>query len=185
MSKKSLLPKSIQDSSNLAIEECIKQAFDIDVTKFMPVPVQNVSDDLLPILAKESHITGIEGWNLTANRKQKEDLIINSVELHSKKGSKPSVIEALKKLNIDAEISEWFEYSGKIGHFKFDLINIFERSFTYELGKRISEVIHAYKPARAILDKIEYYICNKGYVYSNFRVKTLNKTILKTQGAVL
>ena len=181
----SLLPKSIQDKSNIALEECIKQAFDIDVTKFMVTPVQNANDALLPILAKENHILGVEGWNLAANRKQKENLIINSVKLHSEKGSKPSIVNALKQLNIDAKIQEWFEYSGKIGHFQFELINIFERSFTEELAKQINEVIKAYKPKRAILDKINYFICNKGFLYTLSRCETLHKTVLKTQGAVI
>ena len=128
--------------------------------------------------------TSIEGWNLAADRKQKEDLIINSIKLHAKKGTEKSVIEALKKLNIDAEILEWFEYGGKIGHFQFELVNIFDRSFTYELMKRISEVIRSYKRSTALLDKLNYFICNKGFIYASSRLKTLNKTVLKTKGAV-
>ncbi len=181
MSRNSLLPKTMRDKSNLAIEECIKTALDIDVTKFMVAPVENVSDELLPILAKERHITGVEGWNLAQNRKQKEALIINSVLLHAQKGSMPSIVNALKQLNIEAKLQEYWEYQGKIGHFQFELINIFERSFTFELAKQITEVINAYKPARAILDKLNYFICNKGYLYAVSRVKTLEKTVLKTR----
>ena len=185
MTDKSLLPEALKDKSNLAIEECIKTALDIDVKKFMPAPVQNVSDDLLPVLAEENHIMGAEGWNLTANRRQKENLIRNSVKLHAEKGSKPSIERALKMLNIEAKIQEYWEYSGKIGHFQFELINIFERKFTDELAAEIIEVIKAYKPARAIVDKINYFICNKGFIYALSRLQTLNKTVLKTQGAVI
>ena len=181
----SLLPKSLQDKSNLAIEECIKTALDIDVTKFMVTPVENVSDKLLPVLAKENHIVGVEGWNLAQNRQQKEALIINSIMLHAQKGSKLSIVNALKQLNIEAKLQEYWEYQGKIGHFQFELINIFERSFTFELAKQITEVIKAYKPARAVLDKLNYFICNKGYLYASSRVKTLENVVIKTKETIL
>lgn len=181
----SLLPKSLQDKSNLAIEECIKTALDIDITKFMVTPVQNVNDDLLPVLAKENHILGVEGWNLAEKRKQKENLIINSTQLHSKKGSKPSIINALKQLNIEAEIQEWFNYDGKIGHFQFDLIKIYDRSFTNVFEKLILETINAYKPARAVLDLINYYICSKGFIYINSRIKTLETVSIMTKGVII
>jgi len=182
---KSLLPESLKDKSNLALEECMKEALDIDITKFMKTPVQGVKDELLPVLAKEAHILGVEGWNIAQTRREKENLIIDSVMLHAKKGSKPSIENAFQSLGIEAEVKEWFKYGGKIGHFRLELIKISNRAFASNLEKQIYEVIKSYKPARALLDKINYFVCNKGFIYTGARLKAIEKSTVKTMEAVI
>lgn len=73
----SLLPYSYQDKNNLALENCIKQALDIDAAGLMIFPVENTPDFLLPYLAKEFHITNYEGWILADTTEKKQNLITN------------------------------------------------------------------------------------------------------------
>ena len=70
MSNNSLLPQVLQDKHNLALESCMKEAFKIDLKKLLLCPVENVNETLLPILGKENHIMGYEGWNLQSDNRQ-------------------------------------------------------------------------------------------------------------------
>ncbi len=178
---KSLLPASLQDKNNLALEKCINSALDIDVKKFMKYPVENLSDELLEELARENHIMGFEGWNLAKTRKQKENLIKNSIISHAKKGSIPSIKEALSNLGMEAEIEEYFEYQGRPSHFKVRFLNIYDRSLDKKLEKEIIELINNYKPATRKLDVINYFLCSKAKCFYFTRIKSSEKTTISTR----
>ena len=178
---KSLLPVTLQDKNNLALEKCINAALDINIKKFMKYPVENLSDELLEELAHENHILGFEGWNLAQTRKQKENLIKNSLISHAKKGSIPSVKEALANLGMEAEIEEFFEYQGRPAHFKVRFLNIYDRSLNEKLEKEIIELINNYKPATRKLDVINYFLCSKAKCFYYTRIKSIEKTKIATR----
>lgn len=181
----SLLPQIMQDSNNLALEKCAVEAIKIDVSKIMIYPIEQTQEKLLPILAKEFHVLGAEGWNLCKNREQKNNLLTNSFQMHAQKGSIPSIIKALKVFGFEAEIEEFYEYQGRIGHFKIKFLNIYDRSLTPELEKELIELINCYKPATRHLDYINYFLCSKGFVFYSSRVKSVESVVIKTKGAVL
>lgn len=181
VNSQSLLPYVLQDKHNLALENCMKEAFKVDLKKLLLCPVENVDETLLPILAKEGHIMGYEGWNLAKTNEQKQNLIKNSVQLHAKKGSMPTLKEALQTLNIEAEIKEWDEYNGRIGHFRVEFLNIYDRGLDDNFEAEIKEMIKNYKPLTRILDVINYFLCSKAKVYVGARLKTLETTAIKTK----
>lgn len=178
----SLLPESIKDENNLALEQAMLEGLKtIDLKKILLCPLNNVSDDILNILAREYHITGYEGYNLATTRKEKEDLIDNSIYLHSKKGAKPALIDALKNLGLDVNIQEWAEYGGKPAHFRINYLNIFEKSYSDEFHKELKNMIDCYKPATRKLDSINYFCCNRAILCTFSRIKTVVKTSIKTK----
>ncbi|MGN0014615.1 MAG: phage tail protein I [Candidatus Gastranaerophilaceae bacterium] len=181
----SLLPENYQDTNNLALEECIKQVLNVDLKKIMIFPIENVSEELLPYLAKENHIMGFEGWNLVQNLKEKQDLIINSLIMHTKKGTKNSIKEALKKINIECEIQEFWEYSGRPGHYQIPFLQIFERSFTEELENAVWEMTRHYAPKSRILDNIKFYLCTLGKIFVSANAKYVEKTTITTNEAII
>lgn len=183
--KKSLLPVCLQDRNNLALEECMKLAFRIDPKKLVLYPIQNIDEDLLPQLAKENHVLGWEGWNLVESKEEKQRLIENSLEKHAKKGTNPSVIEALKRINIDAKISEFWEYGGRPAHFIMEFLNIYDRGLDGDFEAAIKELINAYKPATRVLDFINYFLCSVGTLYVDGRIKTTETVVIKTNEVIL
>ncbi len=182
---KSILPSAIQDKNNLALEQCIIKAFNIDTKKLLLFPIENVDEDLLPILAKEYHVLGYEGWNLAKNKEQKQKLIKNSFKNHCKKGTMPSLVQALANLGMEAELEEFDKYGGKPSHFRFKFLNIFERELDSKLQNDIKELIKIYKPATRKLDSIMFFLCSKAYIYYIPRIKTSKKITLKTKGVAL
>lgn len=185
MIKKSILPPAIEDSNNIALEKCMQTAFNVDLKQFMKYPVENASNDLLPLLAKEEHILGDEGWNFAKTRKEKVNLLKNSFPLHCSKGSKPSIINALKMFDIEAKIKEFFEYGGKPAHFQIEFLKVYNRKFNEEFENGVNGIINAYKPKTRFLDLIRYYLCNKGKFYCTAHNKILEKVVLVTAEAII
>lgn len=182
----SLLPQSIKDKNNLALEACMLEGLErIDINKILLCPLNCVKDEILNVLAKEYHITGFEGWNLAKTREQKEGLIDNSIILHSEKGAIKSVQRALKNLGIEAEIEEYFEYQGKPSHFRIKYLNLYDEGYSSELHAQIKELINCYKPATRKLDSINYLCCQRGVLFINLRIKTTIYSTIMTQGAIL
>ncbi|MCD8024759.1 MAG: phage tail protein [Candidatus Gastranaerophilales bacterium] len=173
----SLLPEIMQDTHNLALEECIKKELVIDIKPFMIYPIENLPDDKLLYLAKEFHVTGYEGWNLAQTRAQKINLIKNSLVMHSLKGTKKSILNALSSLGIEAEITE---IEARPSHFTVKFLNIKDRGLTEEFEKEIMEVINNYKPLTRILDKINYYLMQAAMLYTGARFKTLETVIVSS-----
>lgn len=181
----SLLPSAVQDKNNLALEKCAKEILDIDVKKIMIYPIENTQESLLPILAKENHILPSEGWELAQTKEQKQKLLTSSLILHSKKGSIPSIIEALNTLGIIAQIKEGKDYNARPSHFKVEFLNLFNRELTDKLEQQIKEIINSFKPATRKLDIINYFLCSKGQIYYWARIKTNEFKTIKTKEVIL
>ena len=114
--KKSLLPESIQDVSNLALEKCINEALNFDMSLFMICLPENLSDSALFARAKMLHILGAEGWNDCNTREEKIELINNAIKMHRLKGTVASIKTRLSGTNI--EYLNWDKYEGVPNHFK-------------------------------------------------------------------
>lgn len=185
MSNKSLLPVCMQDKNNLTLENCIKKAFSIDMKKLVFYPIQNIDENLLSQFAKENHVQGFEGWNLVSTKEEKQTLIENSLKIHAEKGTKPSVINSLARLKIEAKISEFWEYGGRPAHFIVEFLNIFDRGLTSELEQAIKEMILSYKPATRILDGINFFLCSTANIYTVSTVKTSEEVIISTNEVIL
>lgn len=181
----SLLPENYKDTNNLVLEECIRQVLNVDLKKVMIYPIENAKEEILPYLAKENHIMGFEGWNLAQTKKEKQDLIKNALILHAKKGTKNAIQEALKRININSEILEFWKYGGRPGHYKINFLQIYERGLTEDLENEIMEMIKNYAPKSRILDYINYFLSSLGKIYISSNNKTTEKVIITTKEAVI
>lgn len=156
----SLLPKNIQDESNLALEKCAAKALDIEIAPLMIYIIDRVDARLLPLIAENFHITGDEGWNFCTTEKEKRELLKAAIPLHQYKGTKYAVLRVLEVLNLEGSLEQWFEYDGIPHHFRV-IIKVFDKSINEETEKKLIRLITIFKNKRAILDKIEMYLTTK------------------------
>lgn len=156
----SLLPKTLQDKSNLAIEKIIAETFDPDISPLMIYLVDSVDSKLLPLLAEQFHVQGDEGWNYCRNEQEQRALIKSSIPLHRYKGTKPAVLRALEILKIEGKLEQWFEYDGIPYHFRLSL-KVFDRNLDEETEKTLLRLINIFKNKRSILDGIDVYLSAK------------------------
>lgn len=150
----SLLPKTIQDLSNLAIEKCAAKAFELDLKPLMVLLIDHVDERLLNLLAEHFHLLDDEGWSLAKDNKEKREILKSSIEIHRLKGTKYAVERVLRLLNIDGKINEWFEYNGRPFNFKV-LLNIINGYISEVKIKKLKELINEYKNVRSWMELIE------------------------------
>lgn len=149
---KSLLPYIMQDKNNLALENCMKQAFSVDAKQFLVYPLENAKEELLPYLAKELHTLGFEGWNFANTPELKRNLLANSLRNHFLKGTIPGIQQFLKTIGLDAEIQEWFEYGGRPARFRVFIES--DSAIDQEAIDLLFQGISCYKNQRSIFDNV-------------------------------
>ena len=103
----------INDINLRTLDEILEERF-----KRLAIDVVNIYDidkvpaSVLPHYAEQYHITGYEGWIYADTEEKKRNLIKNSILFHRYRGTKYSIIEALKALGYPSKVFEWFEYDG-------------------------------------------------------------------------
>lgn len=120
--------------------------------------IDNVPSDALPHLAEQYHITGNEGWLQAQNDIEKRKIIKSAIKMHRYKGTKYAIEEILKNLNINGNVSEWFEYNGLPFFFKV-ILEIFDRPITTETETNLRALIEEYKNERSWLENIQLNLC--------------------------
>lgn len=105
--------------------------------------------NLVPILAKSFDVD-ISG--LTT--KNARSLIQNAFMLHYYLGTVYGLKKALKSLDMDIAVTEWYEYGGKPYHFKAS-INASKTGVNFSDLKRFDEIINEYKNVRSICERVE------------------------------
>jgi P2-related tail formation protein len=173
MKDNSLLPYSMRDESNLALEECINKAFSIDMTKYLTCLVDNLSDSVLYEKAKQFHVLGIEGWNECKTREDRENLVKNAIKQHRFKGTISSVKSIFKE---EFEYLPWHEYQGTPNHFKLRM-NV-ETPVSSQTKIRLSQILQEYKRLSSKMDEFEIYILLKDRM-------DINTSIIKARKAVI
>lgn len=174
MSNKSLLPYSMQDESNLALEQCINQAFSIDMTKFLTCIVDNLSDEVLYEKAKQFHVLGIEGWKDCKTREDRENIVKNAIRMHRFKATVSSI---KTRINEEFEYLPWHTYQGIPNHFK---IRIYvEEPVSNQTKLRFSQVIQEYKRHSSKMDELEIYTTLKDRLDINTSVIKARKVIIQ------
>ena len=173
----SLLPKFLQDTSNLTLEKCVYKAFDIDLKPFMIYLLDHVDVKILKYLAYQFHILGDEGWNLCETEQEQRDLLKISFQIHKFKGTKKALIRILNILGFEGEIQEWFEYSGRVKRFRI-IITVTFKSHENELYEKLKQYIEIFKNKRSILEKLEVRLYQRGDIYIFPRV--ISEEILTT-----
>lgn len=171
----SLLPYAMQDESNLALEECINHALDIDMTNFLTTIVDNLSDAVLYEKAKMFHITGIEGWNDCKTRAERESLVKNAIRIHRSKGTVSSIKSRLNGTVI--EYHSWQEYGGIPNHFRIKVLT--EEMLDVQTYKKILTAVEEFKRLSSKQDKIEVQTLIKDQLNLNSLLFLSRKLLIK------
>lgn len=117
--------------------------------------LENQPDSALLHLAYEYSLLDLgEGWSESLTREQKIELIRSSISLHLKKGTRWAVEKALEIIGHNAELSEWFEYSGEPFCFRV-IVDSESSTLTSDELITLTNYVKAYKNARSRLDTIE------------------------------
>lgn len=152
---RSLLPEHMQDKSNLAIEQCMNEAFNIDLKPFMTCLIDYCSEEVLYALAERFSLIG-DGYETSANIEEKRKLIKNAYKIHKLKAT----VKCIKNLlSENITFMSWQEYNGIHNHYKLRVnyydtaVNrqiIFNLLRKIELNKRLSAKQDGYEIVNAI-----------------------------------
>ena len=149
----SLLPQS-EDITLKSIDTVYAKKVDqlndeIQVISTLAQP-KMVDESFLPYLA---HTYQVAFWSNELTTDEKRAIIDSSISLSRKKGTLFALKKFLKKLDIDIEFKEWFEYDGLPYHFKID-VDFISRPAGKEELKLIEEFIEIYKNEKSVLELI-------------------------------
>lgn len=157
----------------------LERAVEAALTQTLDVPIDTLWNpatcpaSLLPWLAWALHVTDGEGWSLAETEAQKRALIARSIELHRKKGTVWSVIEALRAIGFgDSEIIERLpqnHYDGALaysGGAHYDAFGWAQFRLIADLGEdrplradevaRITAVVEEWKPLHTELMDVQF-----------------------------
>ena len=113
---KGILPYSMQDESNMALEKCIDKAFDIDLSPFMTALPDFVSPNVLYFLAEQLSLTDGDGYSECKTEQEKRDLIKKAIKIHRMKATTKCMNDLCA--NSTVKLLPWFEYDGLNNHYK-------------------------------------------------------------------
>lgn len=113
-----IVPESIRNDPQIqaacsAIDQELQAIYgDIPSICFIPNIEEQVAP-LLDILAWQFHVDVWQGWDGALDNETKRQLILQSIQWHSKKGTKWAVEQMLKTVFKQGAVTEWFEYGGR------------------------------------------------------------------------
>jgi phage tail P2-like protein len=151
-----LLPPNLADDKNVRM---MCQAFDSELRRLIAnipgieiIPYivrKQITDNLLlDLLAWQLHC---DFYSTDFSIKQKQEIILNSLDWHTRKGT-PSVIEEIVSTVFSrAEVKEWFDYDGLPYRF---IIGTEEDIPDAETRSNLIRAINSVKNTRSSLDKI-------------------------------
>ncbi len=114
-----LLPSPLQRDSNYrALNDLLDRAGALDLTKLLVYWLDIVDASALPVLAKQFHVMGLEGWEFAHTEAEQRALLKQAVELHRRKGTLWAVRQGVKRYDPDLDVQEWFEYGGQPYYFR-------------------------------------------------------------------
>jgi phage tail P2-like protein len=119
--------------------------------------IDELPEEVLDTLTWQFHI---EGYEQAQTIQEKRNLIKHAIELHRYKGTPHAIKKVFQALNLEAELSEWFDYNGDPYKFKVEITTT-DRQITKELVLQLKELIEQYKNVRSWLDDLILTYLNK------------------------
>lgn len=141
---------NIQALSKLLTAELTKLTPSIDKLTVLP-HLSELSDKIIDQLAWHLHV---DFYDQEATRKEREQLIYNSIAWHRKKGTVGIVEDMVKLIGDEAEVIENWGYGGKPYHFKIAITS--NNAYDQTKIARIVEAVQSVKNVRSKLDGIEF-----------------------------
>lgn len=157
------LPPALAGDERFAILcELLQEEFDsLDLSPMLVYLVDVVPAQVLPYLADQFHVMGLEGCRYARNTQEQRELIKRAIELHRYKGTPWAIEQALTSvMGLSSAVSEWFEYGGRPYRFRVDV----EASIA--LGQAEHDAIYAlvreYKNVRSRIDVVNVHLVQSG-----------------------
>jgi phage tail P2-like protein len=112
----------------------------------------------LPFLA---YAFKVDFWDDNLTESDKRNLIKSSLLLHQRKGTVWAIERIFESLDMEASLSEWFNYDGEPYHFRVDIIvSDMDRRISAELFADLKKYIDIYKNVRSVLDEFSIKLKN-------------------------
>ena len=144
-------PESISDTSFAALEQCLDKAFDIDLSPFMTVVVDKLSEDLLYYKAEQMSLTDGDGYANCTTAEEKRELIKQAFSQHKMKAT----VKCIKSLlTNEFTFTPWNEYNGINNHYRL-VINLDNSELTPTKITKIISVVANNKRLSAKQDNLE------------------------------
>lgn len=159
---KNLLPSHTESELGLRLEHLNQPIanFDSSILRDLNDP-KKIPAHLLPWLAIN---LSVDVWQENWTEAQKRQACANAIFIHKQKGTKGGLKQALRALNIDGKISQWYEYGGKEYHFKVD-VEINEQGLTDVEQDTILLTIYEAKNLRSWLEKLVFWLSSKANLF--------------------
>lgn len=127
--------------------------------------VDELPEKVLNILAWASHA---DFWDDRLGIRAKRYHVKNSILMHMRKGTRDAILNGLRMIGADAEISAWHEYGGSPYHFRIDALitdDTTDALADEEVTSLVREVIDATKSERDTLDALRLGILIEDWLY--------------------
>lgn len=131
----------------------------------IPVPIETIWNPYqcpIPLLPYLAWAVSVDHWQASWPERIKRQVIAKSLEVHEIKGTRQALEKALSALDIQTEITEWFDMKppGKRGTFQITA-NVTNRGLNAGEHKHVQTVINTAKNVRS---------------HYNLKIKVLNKS---------
>lgn len=159
------LPPALAGDERFAILcELLQEEFDsLDLSPMLVYLVDVVPPQVLPHLADQFHVMGLEGWRYARDDQEQRELIKRAIELHRYKGTPWAIEQVLVTLNLSGRVSEWYEYGGSPYRFRVD-IELTDRGIDEATYDALVDLIREYKNKRSRLDALTVALTNRSPV---------------------
>ncbi len=159
------LPPALAGDERFAILcELLQEEFDsLDLSPMLVYLVDVVPAQVLPHLAEQFHVMGLEGWRYARDDQEQRELIKRAIELHRYKGTPWAIEQVLVTLNLSGRVSEWYEYGGTPYRFRVD-IELTDRGIDEATYDALVDLIREYKNKRSRLDALTVALSNRSPV---------------------
>ena len=143
----------------------------LDLTVLLLGMFDTAPETVLPYLAEQYHILGVEGWSMADTVDQRRALLKKAIELHRRKGTPWSVKQAILALGFDSvDILEGIDrfhngvihYDGQDTHgssgwARFIVtITLGAIPYSSNIQQKVLQLIEEYKPARSTLLELRF-----------------------------
>ncbi len=149
-----LLPSAFSDIDEIrwiceSVQPEIDEILEIIRNKLFFSSFDKLDELALDYLLFESGIGGSIENSFITSRTDKIKFLKNYVKLNQLRGTKDGILHAVDMLNINAEVTEWFDIPEELEPYWFKLKIISDRVFTDNELKLIRAYVTAYKNTRS------------------------------------